>query len=52
MQRLTEKKKLEKVHVLCNVCGEDLGEDRTYYAEEHLKKYPNHLSYRGSDITF
>ena len=47
MQRLTEKGELEKIHVICNVCGEDLGEDRMYYAEEHLKKFPNHRSYRG-----
>ena len=46
MQRLTEKGELEKIHVICNVCGEDLGKIGCY-AEEHLKKFPNHRSYRG-----
>jgi hypothetical protein len=29
-------------HMLCDVCGEDLGPQKMYWAEEHLKKYPTH----------
>jgi hypothetical protein len=38
-------------HTICNVCGEDLGEERMYWAEEHLKKYPTHLSYKDKKVS-
>jgi hypothetical protein len=28
--------------MICDVCGEDLGAQKVYWAEEHLKKYPTH----------
>ena len=31
--------------VYCNTCNENLDEDRHNWAAEHLKKYPNHLSF-------
>jgi hypothetical protein len=31
-------------YVLCNKCGENLGDYRMYYAQEHLEKYPDHSS--------
>ena len=34
--------------IQCNVCGENLGKDRPNWAEEHLKKYPDHKSYKDS----
>jgi hypothetical protein len=27
-------------HVFCDMCGEDLGIDRPFFAQEHLKKFP------------
>jgi hypothetical protein len=41
----------KQVHILCNICGEDLGPDRVNWGDEHLKKYPNHRHFRTSDIT-
>lgn len=32
-------------YVICNMCGENLGKYREYYAEEHMKKYPDHKSH-------
>ncbi|MFL6319405.1 MAG: hypothetical protein ACJ71K_18740 [Nitrososphaeraceae archaeon] len=37
---------MTKIEVICNVCGENLGLNRPFYAVEHLKKYPTHRSYR------
>lgn len=37
---------MKEKHVICNVCNEDPGIDRMYWGEEHLKKYPDHRSYR------
>ena len=38
-------------HTICDICGEDLGEERMYWAEEHLKKYPTHLRYRDKKVS-
>jgi hypothetical protein len=32
-------------YVVCDVCGENLGEHRPYFAQEHLRKYPDHMKY-------
>jgi hypothetical protein len=37
-------------YVICDVCGENLGEHRPYFAKEHLRKYPNHKSYSVKPI--
>lgn len=37
-------------HMICDVCGIDLGTPRLYWAEEHLKKYPKHLSYTETKV--
>jgi len=31
--------------VFCQTCGQCLGEERPYYAEEHLKQFPEHRMY-------
>jgi len=41
-----ELKKESEYHIICNICNEDLGVERLYWGKEHLKKYPNHRSYR------
>jgi hypothetical protein len=46
----TEEKQVKRYHIICKVCGEDIGEDRMYWAEEHLKKYPSHLDYTDKKI--
>ena len=33
-------------YVVCGVCGENLGVHRPYFAQEHLRKYPDHKQYR------
>jgi hypothetical protein len=38
---------LSDEYIICNTCGENLGLDRPNWGVEHLKKYPNHRSYRG-----
>jgi hypothetical protein len=40
-----------QVHILCNICGEDLGPERVDWGDEPLKKYPDHKDFRTSDIT-
>jgi hypothetical protein len=32
-------------YIVCNTCGENLGEDRPDWGVEHLRKYPSHRSY-------
>ncbi len=48
MSMTTEEK---QVHILCNICGEDLGPERVDWGDEHLKKYPDYKDFRTSDIT-
>jgi len=31
--------------VQCEICGEDLGNLRAYFAQEHMKKCPEHRKY-------
>jgi hypothetical protein len=31
--------------VVCAVCDEELGDHRPYFAQEHLKRHPNHMKY-------
>jgi hypothetical protein len=38
-------------HIFCDVCGEDLGVERMYWAQEHLKKYPTHLRYKDKNVS-
>jgi hypothetical protein len=38
MVNVNKIKNIKIYHTICNVCGEDLGEERIYWAEEHLKK--------------
>lgn len=33
---------MEKYYVICGSCNENLGEHRPFFAENHLKKYPDH----------
>jgi hypothetical protein len=33
-------------YVICGVCGENLGIHRPYFAQEHLRKYPDHKKYK------
>lgn len=33
-----------KLLAFCMNCGECLGEERPFYAKEHLEKYPDHRS--------
>ena len=33
-------------YVICVTCGENLGEHRPFFAEEHLKKYPSHSGFK------
>ncbi len=35
-----EEKQVQIYHILCNVCGEDLGPERVNWGDEHLRKYP------------
>jgi hypothetical protein len=35
-------------YVVCGVCGENLRVHRPYFAQEHLRKYPDHKQYRVS----
>jgi len=37
-------------HMICDVCGEDLGRPKIYFADEHLKSYPTHLSYTETKV--
>jgi len=32
-------------YVVCKKCGENLGDYRMYYAQDHLKQYPDHGSF-------
>jgi hypothetical protein len=32
-------------YVVCDVCGENLGAHKPYFAKEHLQKYPDHTRY-------
>jgi hypothetical protein len=34
----------EPIHIICNVCGEDLAPEIVNWGDEHLKKYPTHKS--------
>ena len=37
---------LELTHYCkCDMCGENLGDYKPYFAEEHLQKYPKHFSF-------
>ncbi len=33
-------------YVVCGVCAENLGAHKPYFAQEHLRKYPDHKQYR------
>jgi len=35
----------DEIHVVCNVCREDLGIERPNWGADHLAKYPNHNSF-------
>lgn len=37
-------------NMICNICGEDLGPDRPYCLEEHIRAFPTHRSYRHSNV--
>jgi hypothetical protein len=32
-------------YVVCEICGEDLGDHRPYFAREHLQKFSEHKKY-------
>jgi hypothetical protein len=32
-------------YVTCDVCGENLGDHKPYFAKEHLQKNPDHRKY-------
>ena len=51
MQSTTHPLNSMVMHMVCDECGEDLGISKIYFAEEHLKKYPMHLSYTETKIT-
>ena len=37
---------LEQTHYCkCDDCGENLGDYKPYFAEEHVKKFPNHRNF-------
>jgi hypothetical protein len=36
---------LDDHYVICDVCKENLGDYRPFFAQEHLKKYPTHKKY-------
>jgi hypothetical protein len=33
-------------YVVCGVCAENLGAHKPYFAQEHLRQYPDHKQYR------
>lgn len=35
----------ENQYVICEICGENLGMHRPFFANEHRKKYPDHDSF-------
>jgi hypothetical protein len=43
---MVEKEKDSAHYVVCGVCGKNLGVHRSYFAQEHLRKYPDHKQYR------
>lgn len=39
---MNDKKESTTHYVLCDTCGENLGDYRPFFAEGHLKEYPEH----------
>jgi hypothetical protein len=41
---------LTNTNMICNICGEDLGPDRPFCLDEHMRAFPTHRSYRHNDV--